>query len=229
MITSVLRPLLLHQWQQEWSSLEKILTPFLLTLVILLLFGFAIPDPSDDLKIKAFAAQGFVAGFMGLQVGLMRAFEAESQDRLLDLIRTSGVSQQTFLVSKFILVSAFSLMVFLLALIVAPMLHSLDPSTFLSGTVLGIVILTTTGLSALGILLTIITIKSQNQSILYPLIFYPMSVPVLMASLTATTAMIDVQKQDPFPTDWLTLLAAFCVIFIVLMLLLGREILDPEI
>ena len=59
---------------------------FLFSITVLLLFFFALGRVEDEQVISMFITQTLLTTFLALQLSFMRSFEAESQDRVYDLL-----------------------------------------------------------------------------------------------------------------------------------------------
>jgi len=89
---------------------------------------------------------------------------------------------------------------------------------------LGLVLLGTAGLSAPGTLYAAMTVQVRSNQTLLPLLLFPLVVPVLVASVNATTLVL---TGDPMGQlrDWTLLLLCFDLIYGSLCgLLFGRVV-----
>jgi heme exporter protein B len=74
------------------------------------------------------------------------------------------------------------------------------------------------GLSLVGTLFAMISVNTRTRGLRLPLLFLPISVPVTIAAVYATTALIRGGKLADI-TDYLTLMGVFDVVFFVLAVL----------
>lgn len=219
--------LLLRQgFSAELADKERLLSPVLFGVTMLVLFAFALGDVDPSLRIKVFVAQTFLTSFFALQVSFSRLFEPDRQDRVFDLIRTYPVSYTAWFLAKYLL---------LLLLGVLTLFPMLAISSFLSlgardGVVLwpifAIALTSLAGLAAIGILLSAMTLKAAARQILYPLLYFPLTAPVLLAAVNASLVYLENQKFTEVVQNWCYLLLLFDVIYFTLGLLLFAELVD---
>jgi heme exporter protein B len=70
------------------------------------------------------------------------------------------------------------------------------------------------GFAGLGTLFSAVASGSRSREILMPLLLFPLMIPVVIASVRATTLVLQDRGGDAWP--WFNLLAAFDVIFVTL-------------
>lgn len=217
-----------HFLRQEFAAKEKLITPLLFSLVVLLVFSFAIPEPPEDWKIRMLVAQCLIATFFSLQVAISRAFEIESQDRVFDMIRVYPINGNSFVLAKLVTIALASGFTFFSAVFLSTLLNGTSIEAWCHSLVLAQCFLVVLSLSSLGVLLSAMTLKSQSRQILFPLLFFPLSTPVLIAATEGLCLAVSRPVWDNQTQSWLTLLACFAVIFGVLAVLLGSEAAGTE-
>jgi heme exporter protein B len=99
----------------------------------------------------------------------------------------------------------------LMALLYSANLLSYAPELLLIG------VLGTAGFAAIGALYGALTMSLRAREVLLPLLLLPVTVPVIVASVKATTLVLAGNGQDI--GVWLSLLVAFDVVFITAGLL----------
>jgi heme exporter protein B len=87
-------------------------------------------------------------------------------------------------------------------------------------------LLATAGMCALGTVLSAALASFRLKEVLLPLVLFPLLIPLLVAGVKATGAVL----EDNFPElwDWVRLLVAFDVIFVVLSRALFRSVLEAS-
>jgi heme exporter protein B len=108
-------------------------------------------------------------------------------------------------------------------LFLAGILQGQDLSILFDPIVSGVSVLCLFGLAGLGVLLASITLRSDVQQVIFPLLYFPLSVPVLLSSTETLTSWLETHKWDDSSRGWMTILAAFDVIYITLAFLLGAD------
>jgi heme exporter protein CcmB len=83
----------------------------------------------------------------------------------------------------------------------------------------GVMLLGIIGFAAIGTLFAAMLGRSRSRDVLLPVLLYPMSVPVLIAAVRATSALLAAAGPDwPTARLWMGVLAAFDVVFVTLSL-----------
>ena len=61
-------------------------------------------------------------------------------------------------------------------------------------------------------------VRARSRDVLLPLLLYPMTIPVLIAGVRGTAALLQADVDEPMARAWLAMLACFDVVFITLAL-----------
>ena len=218
MIVALRKELLL-----QWRTRGQIVAVFVFGAAALLLFSFAIGP-------NAHALRSFSGGFIWLAMllsstlTLSESFHSEMENRALEGLLLLPSRAYSLYYAKAI---ANALQLTLVGIALVPVMVILyDAGTTRLFSLLGIIILGAAGLSAPGTLYAAMTAQIRGKQTLLPLLLFPLIVPALLAAVKATSLMI---LGDPMgqATAWITLLAAFDVIYWSLCgLLYGRVIED---
>ena len=84
-------------------------------------------------------------------------------------------------------------------------------------------------LASLGVLLSTMMLRSSAKQILYPLIYFPLTTPVLLsAAESARSILVDGKDLQYLLSSWLGLLMIFGIMYFTLCLLLFGELVKPE-
>lgn len=218
-----LQTLMKHFIRSEFAAVERLLTPLFFGAVVLLLFAFTVPEPPPELRTRMFVAQALVSTFFALQIALSRAFEMESQDRVFDMIRTQPIDAVAFIFAKFCHVLLVGGATLIMTAAFSILLQGQPISLFADPMLLGFGFMMLAGLSGLGVLLAAITLRAQARQILFPLLYFPLSTPVLIASSEGLCQWLERPVWNETLRGWFIMLAAFDVIYVTLTLLLGAD------
>lgn len=220
----------------ELADKERIVSPILFAITMLLVFSFAMGEIEPDLKPRVYLAETFLTAFLALQLSFSRLFEPDRQDRVFELMRSYPISYTAWFLAKYTLVLIFGSIILLPTLIFGAFLHQTASQPLFSWAVCGIAFLALAGLAALGVLLSALTLKAQARQILYPLLYFPLTTPVLLAAVQASLLYIEIQLRPAAMAGmnggmttvnaWLGLLLAFNVIYFTLGVLLFSELMD---
>jgi heme exporter protein B len=176
--------------------------PALLLFVVsaLVVFYFALPAGSS-----AVAAYGllWVALVFTALLGLMRAFLAEREERILDALVLTPADRSAIWVAKVVAVGVFLLLAEAVALPAFAVFF--EP---VGAELVAAVLLANVGLAAVGTLLSAMAAASRARELLLPLLFLPLVIPVVVGGVGATVA------ADP--ARYLGFLALYDLIFAIL-------------
>jgi heme exporter protein B len=199
MINALQKELLL-----QWRTRAQAIAVFVFGATALLLFSFAI-GPSAELRQYA---GGFL--WLGLLLSstltLSEAFHAEMENHALEGLLLLPVSPRVLYYGKAL---ANTMQLVMLGIALVPVMVVLyDAGTTRVLTILLIIILGSAGISAPGTLYSAMTSQARAKQTLLPLLLFPLIVPVLLASVKATSLAI---LGDPMEQgrSWIFLLLSF--------------------
>jgi heme exporter protein B len=193
----------------QWRTRGQFLAVFVFGAAALLLFSFAIGP-------NAAALRTFSAGFLWLglllssTLTLAESFHAEMENRALEGLLLLPSDPRALYYAKAI---ANWLQLLVLGVALVPVMVVLyDAGTTRLLALLAVIVLGTAGLSAPGTLYAAMTAQVKAKQTLLPLLLFPLIVPVLLASVKATSLAI---LGDPMgdSRQWLVLLVAFDLIY----------------
>lgn len=222
------KTLLKHFMRVEFSARERLITPLFFGAIVLLLFAFTLPDQAGEWRIRMIVAQCLISSFFALQITLSRAFEVEGQDRVFDMIRVSPVHGTAFITAKLTHVTLIGTTTMVLTVAAAALFQGFDAAGFLHPLTLILGLLTVLGLSALGVLLSAITMRAQAKQVLFPLLYFPLSTPVLISASEFLCQFLEKPVWDETTRGWFIMLAAFDAIYVTLAVLLGADAVSTE-
>ena len=217
MITALQKELLLL-----WHTRAQAVAVFVFGATALLLFSFAVGPNAAALRQHA-------AGFLWLglllssTLTLSESFHAEMENRALEGLLLLPVSPRALYYGK-ALANTMQLVVLGIAL-VPVMVVLYDAGTTRIPMVLVIILLGCAGISAPGTLYSAMTSQARAKETLLPLLLFPLIVPVLLASVKATSLSI---LGDPMEQgrSWVALLIAFNGIYWSLCGLLFERVVE---
>jgi len=76
----------------------------------------------------------------------------------------------------------------------------------------------TLGFAAVGTLFAAMLIRTQSRAVLLPILLYPMTVPVLIAGVGGTVALLQPEANLALAKFWLAMLVFLDVIYLTLAL-----------
>ncbi len=221
---------LMRAWIVLWKDLlterrskESLNAVAFFALVLLLLFEFALGADRERL-VAALPGLLWLGFMLAGVVGLGRSFLVERENDCWEGLLLTAGDKSAIYVGK--LAGNILLMLGVEALLLA--LFGIFYNVDLWGALpalAGVGVLGTLGLAAVGTLFAAITAQVRARELLFPLLLLPVQVPVLMATVKATEAVLAGQSLREVG-HWLKLLAAADVIYLVVGLLTFEFVLE---
>lgn len=183
--------------------------------IVLLIFSFALgPDP---VRLRAAAAGilwlAFV--FSGI-LAFGRSYQLEAENSAFEGLLLVAQTRSAIYGGKVLGATAVMLLVEAVILPLMAILYNVDLWTSVPALVL-VGVLGTLGFASIGALYGALTMSLRAREVLLPLLLLPITVPVILGAVKATSYLLPGQHGDP--GLWLELLAAFDVVFITAGLL----------
>jgi ABC-type transport system involved in cytochrome c biogenesis permease component len=76
----------------------------------------------------------------------------------------------------------------------------------------------TTGFACVGTLFAAMLARARSRDVLLPILLYPVTIPVMIAGVRGTSALLDATPQLGMARLWILLLVCFDVVFLTLSL-----------
>jgi ABC-type transport system involved in cytochrome c biogenesis permease component len=74
------------------------------------------------------------------------------------------------------------------------------------------------GFSAVGTLFAAMLTRARSRDVLLPVLLYPITIPVIIAGVRGTAALLQNEPDLPMARVWLSMLFFFDVVFVTLAL-----------
>jgi ABC-type transport system involved in cytochrome c biogenesis permease component len=74
------------------------------------------------------------------------------------------------------------------------------------------------GFAAVGTLFAAMLVRARSRDVLLPVLLYPITVPVIIAGVRGTAALLQPAGVDPMARAWVSMLVFFDVVFVTLSL-----------
>ena len=211
-----------HSLRIDFADRDRLLSPLLFALTILILFSFAFGHLPVDDRQSLFLAECFLALFFAAHMVLLRLFAPDLADGAATILFLHPLAPSAWfaakLVQTLIATTLFALPVTGLAYI---LIDSYLPATMITALSLFLP-LSALGLGALGVLLSLLTTRSSGREVIFPLLFFPLATPVLLGGIEGCFAYLDSGLASS-AVNWLGLLVCFDLIYLTLGWLLFTE------
>jgi len=206
---------------QEFRSKEFLTLLFIFTLLVLIVFAFALGPLFERMEILTPAILWVTFSFAGV-LGLNRSFLSEREEGALRGLRLTPVDPGIIYLGKTL--SNF-LFISIVEGIALPLFAVLFQFSFRRISLLWILVLGTLGFSSLGTLLAGISSNSRRQEILLPILLFPLLIPLLIAVVKGTHLLL---MNEPFEEvlNWLKLLIVYDGVFLILSFLTFGYVLE---
>ena len=213
----------------EFKKPERLLSALLFSVTFLLVFMFAMGKVEPAMVPPLFIAEAFLAGFFALQLSFARSLEVDSQDGVFSLLRSYPLAPAAYFTAKYLLVLLTGCLILLPSLFFAAFFHMDARQSLLIPEIFLIAFLSLFGLVAIGVLLSTLTLGAHSRQVLYPLLYFPLVTPVLLAAVESSRGILlnGYSLGDMFQS-WLGLLVVFNVIYTTLGFLLFGELVKAE-
>jgi heme exporter protein B len=193
----------------EYHSRELVPAMLAFSLIVIIIFNFAL-----ELDIKA--RQSVTAGvlwatfaFAGT-LGLNRSMAIEKDRGCMDGLLLAPVDRAAIYFGKAISNLAFMLLVEAIVLPIYSLMYNIN---LFQADLLGVILLGSIGYTAVGTLLSAMSVQTRTRDVLLPILLLPVVLPVLLASVKASSGLLNGAEFSEILTP-LNILIVYDVIFI---------------
>lgn len=213
-------------WRDDWRRIRAIARKDLtaerrsraglnavtfLGVLVLLLFGFALGPNTQALRDAAVGAIWLGILFSGV-LAFNRSYQLELDGGALETLLLYPGSRWSIFAGKLIANLAFVLLVELIVIPCALVLFQVSlPAQW--GQLLLVTVLGTIGFVTLGTFYAAMSSRSRSREVLLPLLLFPMMVPVLLAAVQASSALMNGNIMREAGA-WLRMLMVFDAVFL---------------
>ena len=173
------------------------------------IFSFAFVKEGQAFEDAAAGILWIAIAFAGT-LGLNRSLSMEKDQGCLDGLLLAPVDRAAIYFGKAISNLSFMLIV---EAIVLPVYSFLYGVNLFNPGLLGIILLGSIGYTAVGTLLATMSVQTRTRDVLLPILLFPVVLPVLIASVKASGAILAGDELASV-MPWLNLLVVYDVIFI---------------
>lgn len=200
----------------EVKSREILYTTLLFAVSCVLVFAFALVREGQAPADAAPAILWIAIMFAGT-LALGRTFERERYGETLRALMLAPAPRAALYVGKLL---GIVLLLGLAELILVPLVGFLFAAPFLEQPLrIGLLLAAgTLGFAAVGTLFAAMLMRVRTRDVLLPILLYPMTVPVIIAGVRGTSALLESPADEATATMWLGILLSFDVVFVTLAL-----------
>ena len=209
--------LLVKDLKTEWRTREIFTSMFVFTVLVLVVFNFAIGADTELIRQVA-AGVVWVALLFATVLGLQRAGQMESEEDSLQGVLLALHDRSALFIAKMIAQMLYLLVVVVCILPLCAIWFGIDFTASIGA--FGIVFtLGMLGLSIVGTLFSMIALHTRAREVILPILFLPVSIPLTIAAVYATAQLIAGKSLRDI-ADYLTLMGIFDIVFFTLVLII---------
>ena len=200
----------------EMRSREIVYTTVFFAASCVLVFAFALVREGRPLEDAAAGILWIAIAFAGT-LGLGRTFERERHTETLRALMLAPSDRPAIYVGK--LLGMLALLAVVEAVLV-PLVGIMFHASFLASPLLMLALLVTgtIGFASVGTLFAAMLVRARSRDVLLPVLLYPITIPVIIAGVRGTAALLQATPDEPMARFWVSLLVFFDVVFVTLSL-----------
>ena len=200
----------------EARSWEVLTTTLFFSTACVLVFAIAFVRDGRAVEDAAAGILWIAIAFSGT-LALGRTFERERYSETLRALLLAPAPRPALYLGK--LLGMLALLGIAEAILV-PMVAFLFQAALFSRPLLlaGLLAGGTIGFSAVGTLFAAMLVRARSRDVLLPILLYPITIPVIIAGVRGTAALLAPAPDEATATMWIGILAAFDVVFVTLAL-----------
>lgn len=185
-------------------------------LVVIVIFSFAFEPTAEETRAIAGGLLWIAFTFASL-LGLNRSFAREMQNDCLEGLRLAPVDASAIFLGKMLGNLVFLLVTELIVLPFFAVFYNIELLRR-PGWLALILLLGTWGLAAVGTIFAAIAANTRLRELMLPVLFLPVSVPLLIGGVEATTLLLSEQPIAE-ASLWLKLMLGYDLIFTTLAMI----------
>jgi heme exporter protein B len=200
----------------EWRSREIAYTTLFFAVSCVLVFAFGFVREGRAVQDAAAGILWIAIAFSGtLAIG--RAFERERQNETLRALLVSPVDRPALYVGK---LAGVLVLLAAVECVIVPLVAIMFGGSFFAEPLLmvGLLLLGSVGFTAVGTLFAAMLMRSRSRDVLLPILLYPITVPVIIAGVRGTAALLQPEPAVAMARLWGAMLLCFDLVFITLAL-----------
>jgi heme exporter protein B len=200
----------------EVKSREILFTTLFFAVSCVLVFAFALVREGRVVEDASAGILWIAIAFAGT-LALGRTFERERYGETLRALLLAPAPRAAIYVGKLL---GIVLLLVVAELMLVPMVALLfGAALFARPLLLASLLLTgTVGFAAVGTLFAAMLVRSRTRDVMLPILLYPITVPVIIAGVRGTAALLQPTPDEAVAGMWVALLLCFDIVFVTLAL-----------
>jgi heme exporter protein B len=200
----------------EAKSWEVLTTTLFFAVSCVLIFAFAFVKEGRAVEDAAAGILWIAIAFSGT-LALGRTFERERYAETLRALLLAPAPRAALYLGK--LLGMLALLA-LAELLLVPLVALMFQAPLFSRPLLLVALLAggTLGFCSVGTLFAAMLVRARSRDVLLPILLYPIIIPVIIAGVRGTAALLAAAPDEPVAIMWIGILAAFDLVFLTLAL-----------
>jgi heme exporter protein B len=217
MIRSFLRSfsvLLRYQLRSDFAQPERLVSLFLFAATLQILFVVALAETADQFPAPVAAAQVFLTAFFTLQLAFLKVFEPEETDRAFDQLAYMVTPVSAWFCARVTGITILGTAIVLLVQGMVAIFYDQPSALALSWQNMAFLLLVVHAMSGLGTLLSAMTLRLNARQLLFPIIYFPLTLPVMLCGIQTTLLLSSgAATWSSLWTSWIGLLMVFDFVY----------------
>lgn len=200
----------------ELRSYEILSTTLFFAVACVAIFSFAFVKEGRA-EVDAAAGILWIAIAFAGTLALGRTFERERYGETLKALLLAPAPRPAIYLGKLL---GIVTLLFATEILLVPMVAFLFNAPFFARPLLLVSLLGfgTIGYAAVGTLFAAMLVRARTRDVMLPILLYPITIPVIIAGVRGTAALMTSPPDEPMATLWVGMLAFFDVVFLTLSL-----------
>lgn len=200
----------------EVKSLEILLTTLFFALSCIIVFSFAFVKEGTPVQDAAAGILWIAISFSGT-LALGRIFERERYGETLRALLLAPAPRPAIYLGKLLGMVAVMLAT---EVVLVPLVALLFQAPLLARPLLlaPLLLAGTVGFASVGTLFAAMLVRARTRDIMLPILLYPVTIPVMIAGVQGTSALLQTTPDEAMAVMWLSIVTTFDAVFITLCL-----------
>jgi|RhiMetStandDraft_8_1073273.scaffolds.fasta_scaffold12027_2 heme exporter protein B len=217
------RALLAKDLKTEWRTREIFTSMFVFAVLVVVVFNFAIGADTELIRQVASGVIWIALSFASV-LGFQRTGQMESEEDSLQGILLALHDRSALFIAKMLAQMLYLLILVLCILPLCGIWFRIDFMTCI-GELCATFTLGMLGLSIIGTFFGMIALRTRACEVMLPMLFLPVSIPLTIAAVQATTQLIDGKSLRDI-ADYLVLIGIFDIVFFFLVIIVFDYIVE---
>jgi len=200
----------------EARTREILFTTVFFAVACVLVFAFGFVREGRPVSDAAAGILWIAIAFSGT-LALGRAFERERHGETLRALLIAPIDRPALYLGK---LAGILILLASVEAIVVPLVALMFQASLFDHALLMLALLAagTVGFAAVGTLFAAMLVRARSRDVMLPVLLYPITVPVIIAGVRGTAALLQPEGGVPMARAWLAMLVFFDVVFVTLAL-----------